>query len=184
MVQPFDDRDIIAGQGTAGLELVEQAAAIDARPDLVLVPCGGGGLVSGIATAVKPALPNCRVMAVEPEGFDDFTRSLASGRPERNARLGGSICDALLSPEPGVITLAACLEHAVTGIAVAEGDVRGAVAYAFGQLKLVVEPGGAIALAALLSGRVPVAGRTAVVVLSGGNVDPSLFASIIAETAV
>ena len=180
MVPPYDDFDIIAGQGTAGLEICEQAAAMEARPDQLLVPCGGGGLVSGVATAIHASLPDAQVLAIEPEGFDDYTRSLVSGRREHNARKGGSICDALLSQEPGVITFAACQRQHVSGRAVPETDVRAAVRYAFEELKLVVEPGGAVGLAALLSGAVPTRGRTTVVVLSGGNIDPGLFADIIA----
>lgn len=180
-VPPFDDPLIIAGQGTVGLELAEQADALGAAPDLVLAPCGGGGLVSGVAIAVHAAYPRTQVFAVEPEGFDDTTRSLASGRMESNARRGGSICDALLSTSPGVLTLAVCREQAVLGAVVSEQNVRAAMRYAFQELKLVVEPGGAVGLAALLSGIVPLGGRTAVVVLSGGNVEPAMFAEIIAR---
>ena len=179
MVPPFDDPLIMAGQGTAGLEIVAQAAALGARPELLLAPCSGGGLISGLAIAVRSQHPDCQVMAIEPEGFDDFTRSLASGKSETNSRKAGSICDALLSPEPGVITLAACLAERVTGAAVGEAQVRQAIRYAFEELKLVVEPGGAIALAAVLSRTVELEGRTAVVVLSGGNIEPKLFAEII-----
>ncbi len=181
MVPPFDDPAIIAGQGTVGLELMAQADALGAVPDLVLVPCGGGGLVSGVSIAVHAANPATRVMAIEPEGFDDTTRSLASGRQESNERRGGSICDALLSPEPGVLTLATCLAQAVAGAVVSEQSVRAAMRYAFEDLKLVVEPGGAVGLAALLSGTVSLSGRTAVIVLSGGNVDPALFGEILRD---
>ena len=179
-VPPYDDPDIIAGQGTAGLEIVEQAAGMGARPDQVLVPCSGGGLVSGVATAIHASLPEAQIMAIEPEGFDDYTRSLASGRHEVNTRKGGSICDALLAEQPGVITFAACRRQRVTGRAVPEKDVRAAVRYAFENLKLVVEPGGAVGLAAVLFGAVPARGHTTVVILSGGNIDPGLFAEIIA----
>ena len=182
MVPPFDDPEIIAGQGTVGLELMAQAEAAGCLPELVLVPCGGGGLVSGVAIAVRAANPAAQVTAVEPEGFDDTTRSLASGRRESNERRGGSICDALLSTSPGVLTLAACRAQSVTGMAVGEQAVREAVRYAFEELKLVVEPGGAVGLAALLSGKVQLKGRTAAVVLSGGNIDPKLFAEIIQGT--
>lgn len=179
MVHPFDDPDIIAGQGTAGLEIVEQLPAMAAVPDLVLVPCSGGGLLSGIAIAIHSRFPDCQVMSAEPEGFDDFARSLESGKRESNTRKSGSICDALLSEMPGEITFAACTQQAVRGVAVSEAEVRAAVRYAFEELKLVVEPGGAVAFAALLSGKAPLNGRTAVVVLSGGNIDPVLFAEIL-----
>lgn len=179
LVLPFDDPLIIAGQGTAGLELMQQAEAIGAPPDLVLVPCSGGGLVTGIALAVKHARPDAEVYAVEPAGFDDFGRSLAAGSRQRNSRTSGSICDALLSTEPGVLTFALARERLAGGLAVSDAEVRAAMRYAFGVLKLVVEPGGAVALAALLSGKIEARGRTVAVVLSGGNVDPELYASAI-----
>ena len=179
MVPPYDDLDIVAGQGTAGLEIVQQAAALGAQPDVVLVPCGGGGLVSGIATAIHATHARCRVVAVEPEGFDDTKRSLESGRRQQNALKSGSICDALLSSQPGVITFAVSQREGVSGCTVCESDVRAAVRYAFHELKLVVEPGGAVGLAAVLSGAIKAQGQVIVCVLSGGNVDPALFASII-----
>ncbi len=179
MVPPFDDPEIIAGQGTVGLELMAQANDLGLMPDLVLVPCGGGGLVSGVAIAVHASDPGVHVIAIEPEGFDDTGRSLASGTRETNARHSGSICDALLSPSPGVMTFATCQAQSVSAASVSEAQVRDAVRYAYEELKLVVEPGGAVGLAALLSGVVPLNGRTAAVVLSGGNIDPGLFADII-----
>jgi len=179
MVPPFDDPEIMAGQGTVGLELMAQAEAMGALPDLVLAPCGGGGLISGVAIAVRAANPKAQVIAIEPYGFDDTTRSLASGRIESNARPSGSICDALLSPSPGKLTFAACRDQSVTGAVVSEQQVRQAMRFAFQELKLVVEPGGAVGLAALLSGTVPLNGQTVAVVLSGGNVDPGLFAEIL-----
>lgn len=181
LVHPFDDADVIAGQGTVGLELVEQAALLGRLPDAVIAPCSGGGLVSGIALAVKALLPSCEIWAAEPAGFDDLARSLTSGRRERNARLSGSICDALLSPSPGEITFE-ILRRLLAGSVVASDDeVRAAIRFAYHELKLVLEPGGAIGLAALLSGRLRTEGRTVACVLSGGNVDPALFAEIICE---
>jgi len=143
------------------------------------VPCSGGGLLSGVAIAIHSGFPGCQVLSAEPAGFDDFARSLASGKRESNATKSGSICDALMSEMPGEITFAACTQEKVHGVAMAEADVREAIRYAFTELKLVVEPGGAVAFAALLSGKVPLNGRTAVVVLSGGNIDPALFAEIV-----
>ena len=181
MVPPFDDPHVIAGQGTAGLELAEQARDLGAPPDIVLVPVSGGGLLSGVAVAVKSVFPDARVIAAEPAGFDDYGRSLASGQRERNRAQAGSICDALMAPQPGQITFPLAQAHGVTGVAVAEADIRKAVRFAYEALKLVVEPGGAVGLAAILSGAVRLDGRIAAVVLSGGNIDPKLFAEIITE---
>lgn len=179
-IPPFDHFDVIAGQGTAGLELMQQAEAMGALPDVVVAPCSGGGLVTGIAVAVKQANPEAQVYSAEPEGFDDFARSLASGQRERNAKMTGSICDALLVATPGELTFDLAKRTLSGGVAVSEEDVRSAVRFAYQELKLVVEPGGAAALAAVLSGKLPAFGRTVACVLSGGNVDPALFAEIIA----
>lgn len=178
-IPPFDHPAVIAGQGTVGLELMQQAGSLNATPDAVLAPCSGGGLVTGVALAVKHANPAAEVYAAEPEGFDDLARSLVSGHRERNEKMSGSICDALLSPSPGEITFAIAKEKLAGSVAVSDDEVRAAVRFAFEELKLVVEPGGAAALAAVLSGKIPAFGRTVACVLSGGNIDPSLFAEII-----
>ncbi len=180
MVHPYDDPDVMAGQGTVGLELMEQAKAMGTTPSAVLVCCSGGGLAGGVSLAVKAAQASTSVYSVEPAGFDDMARSLASGRRERNAALSGSICDALLAPTPGEITFAVALENLAGGLVVTDDEVRDAMRFAFHELKLVVEPGGAVALAAVLAGKLPTKGRTIAVVLSGGNVDPADFARIIA----
>jgi threonine dehydratase len=180
-VPPFDHPDIIAGQGTAGLELHEQAKAMDARLSAVLVPASGGGLASGVALAVKHLAPDCAVHSVEPEEFDDYARSLASGHRQRNARLSGSICDSLLIGQPGEITYALSRDLLSGGIAVTDDAAREAMRFAFEEFKLVVEPGGAVGLAALLSGRFQPRGDGAVgVILSGGNVDPETFSELTA----
>lgn len=178
-VHPFDDPGVIAGQGTVGLELMEDAAAMGLAPDAVLVCCSGGGLATGTALAVKDARPATDVYSVEPAGFDDFARSLASGIRQTNAQMSGSICDALMAPMPGEITFALAQRLLTGGLTVTDDEVREAMRFAFLELKLVVEPGGAAALAAVLAGKIPVAGRTVACVVSGGNVDPADYARII-----
>ena len=168
---------MIAGQGTVGLEVAEQAEAAGVTSADVLVCCGGGGLSAGVALALEASAPGLRVRTAEPEGFDDMARSLASGRRERNAAGRRSICDALMSPMPGILTFRINRELLAGGVAVSEAEVRRAMAFAFRELKLVVEPGGATPLAALLAGKVDAAGKTVALVLSGGNVDRAVFLS-------
>ena len=172
---------MIAGQGTVGREICEDLAQRDMAPDLVLAPASGGGLIGGIALAVKDRHPDAQVVAVEPAGFDDHARSFGAGRRERNAKLSGSICDALLAPTPGEITFEITRRLVGTAVAVSDDEVREAMRVAFQELKLVIEPGGAVALAALLSGRVDASGKIAVVVISGGNVDRATFAAAISR---
>ncbi|MBK1865334.1 threonine ammonia-lyase [Aestuariivirga sp. YIM B02566] len=179
IVPPFEHPQIIAGQGTSGLELVEQAAERGAKLDAVLAPVSGGGLIAGISLAVKARSPGTQIHSVEPEGFDDHARSLASGKRERNAKASGSICDALLSPEPGELTFAVNQSRLGAGLVVSEAEVRRAMVFAFHHLKLVIEPGGAVGLAAVLSGKIATEGRTIALIASGGNVDPALFAEIL-----
>jgi threonine dehydratase len=182
-VHPYDDRDVIAGQGTAGLELMEQAAAMGLVPDAVLVGASGGGVATGVSIAVKEKSPKTEIYCVEPAGFDDFTRSLAAGTRQRNEKMSGSICDALMANTPGEITFALARQNLAGGLTVTDAEVREAVRYAFEELKLVVEPGGAVSLAAILTGKIPTQGRVVAALLTGGNVDPQLFAEIIGAQA-
>ncbi len=179
IVPPFDDFFIIAGQGTVGREIVQDLEALKLTPDAVLFPCGGGGLLAGGTLAIHAQAPSTRIYSVEPKEFDDHARSFAAGERLANQKTSGSICDGLLSPSPGELTFAINKQHVTEGLAVSEEEVRSAVAFAFRELKLVVEPSGAAALAALLSKRIDVTGQTVVAVLSGGNVDPGLFAELI-----
>jgi threonine dehydratase len=180
LVPPYDDALVIAGQGTAGREIIEDLAELGLEPDLILVTASGGGLTAGIALAVKARVPQARLYTAEPEGFDDHARSFKSGQREVNASLSGTICDALMARTPGEITFAINRNLVGEGVTASEQEVARAVAFAFHELKLVVEPGGAVALAALMAGKVDLRGRIAVAVLSGGNVDPELFYRLVA----
>lgn len=176
LVHPFDDPRVIAGQGTIGLEIAADLAAQGLVPDLVLVPASGGGLAAGIALGLSETAPAARVVMVEPTGFEDQARSLAAGHRVANPKTSGSICDALLSPTPGEITFAVNRALGSSAVAASDDEALAAMRFAAIELKLVLEPGGAVALAALLQGRVDIAGKTVVVVLSGGNADPALTA--------
>lgn len=178
VVPSYDHDYIIAGQGTVGLEIAEQSAELGMEPDQVLVCCGGGGLIAGSATALKARLPGVSVHAVEPEDFDDTARSLLSGNRESIDDSARSICDALQAHTPGELTFAINQKLLGDGLTVSDADARAAMRFVFKHLKLVVEPGGAVALAAVLAGKIDTKGKTTAVVLSGGNVDGDLFAEI------
>jgi threonine dehydratase len=175
MVKPYDEPEVIAGQGTCGLEIAAQARAAGVTEAEVIVPCGGGGLTSGIALALAAEAPGLRVRTAEPAGFDDTARSLVSGRIERNASATGSICDSILSPSPGDITFPIIAAHCGPGLVVADADCLRAMAAAFLRLKLVIEPGGAAALAAALAQTNRAPDEAVICVASGGNVDAALF---------
>ncbi len=183
IVRPYDDPGVIAGQGTVGREVAAQAKALGVRPDAVLVPCGGGGLVSGTALALADDLPGVPVYAVEPAAFDDTKRSLGAGTRLANDPSSRSICDALLAPMPGEITFELNRRLLAGGLSVSDAEARQAMAAAFGYLKLVVEPGGAVALAAALTGRIETRGKTIVVVASGGNVDPAPYVEVLGSAS-
>jgi len=179
LVRPYDDPYIIAGQGTCGREIAQQAAALGAHLDAVLICCGGGGLTAGCALALNHLSPGTEIYTVEPAAFDDTARSLASGERQTNDPEARSFCDALLAKSPGEITFAINRERVTAGLSVTDEEVAAAMVYAFRSLKLVLEPGGAAALAAALAGKLELEGKTVAVVLSGGNVDPALFAGVI-----
>jgi threonine dehydratase len=180
LVPPYDDPKVIAGQGTVGREIADDMAALGLEPDIVIAPASGGGLVAGIATAVKARYPQALVMSAEPEGFDDHARSLRAGKREPHRAEGRTICDALMATVPGEITFAINRRLLAQGVTASDAEVAVAVAFVSRELKLVVEPGGAVGLAALLAGRVEARGKTVVIVLSGGNVDAELYAKLIA----
>jgi threonine dehydratase len=180
LVPPYDDPKVIAGQGTVGREICEDLAAIGIAPDIVVAPVSGGGLIAGVATAVKARFPQAMVMSAEPEYFDDHARSLRAGKREAHQAEGRSICDALMAAIPGEITFAINGKLLAKGVTASEAEVAAAVAFAYRELKLVVEPGGAVGLAALLAGHIDARGKNVVIVLSGGNVDADLYARLIA----
>ncbi len=181
LVPPYDDPLIIAGQGTIGAEIVEDLAALGLAPEIVLVGISGGGLAAGTALGIKAGAPAAQIYAVEPEGFDDTLRSFKSGRRETNARLSGTICDALMSATPGELTFPITRALIGQGVTVSDAEVAAAVRYAFAELKLVVEPGGAVSLAALLAGKLELKGKVVAAILSGANVDAELFATLIGK---
>ena len=175
LVKPYDDPQVIAGQGTVGLELAEQAAEAGIESAAVFVCCGGGGLASGIALALETLAPGLQVRTAEPAGFDDMARSLATGQRVRNPATTGSICDAILTPSPGELTLPILQRLAGPGAVVSDDQALEAMALAFTHLRLVLEPGGAVALAAALFGTgLP---ETVIAVATGGNVAPATFAT-------
>jgi len=181
VIPPFDHPDVIAGQGTVALELVEDARSAGLRLDALAVAAGGGGLIGGCALVMEAEAPGAEVWAVEPEGWDDTRRSLEAGRRVANDGGGSGLCDSLLSQEPGVLTFAINQTRLAGGVAVSEAEVFRAMRFAFEHLKVVAEPGGSVALAAVLAGKVSARGRVVGVVISGGNVDPALFARALVE---
>ncbi len=180
LVRPYDDPFVIAGQGTAGREIAEDMAALGLSPDIVVAPASGGGLIAGVATAVKARYPRAEIVVAEPESFDDHGISLTAGHREPHGPAGRTICDALMALIPGEMTFAINSKLLARGVTASDKEVGAAVAFAYRELKLVVEPGGAVGLAALLAGRLDVAGKNVVIVLSGGNVDADLFAELVA----
>jgi threonine dehydratase len=178
VVPSYEDDRIIAGQGTVGLEIAEQSEALGLPVDQALINCGGGGLTSGTALALKSHYPDSDVYTVEPEDFDDTARSLACGERVAIKEGARSICDALLTDMPGQLTFDIMRKYVRGALTVSDAEVRAAMRFAFQNLKIVVEPGGAASLAAILAGKIETAGKTTVIIFSGGNVDVEQFASI------
>jgi len=183
LVPPFDHPHIIAGQGTAAMELIEELAVRGDRLDQLIVPAGGGGLLAGSMLSAAALSPETNVYCAEPAGFDDHARSLVTGTREVNSGATGSICDALLSPQPGQLTFAINGPRLAGGLVVSDDEVRDAMRFAFTHLKLVVEPGGSVALAAILSGKIDTKEKSTGIILSGGNVDPGLFGETLTAAA-
>ena len=180
LVPPFDHAGVIAGQGTLALELAEDARIAGFTMDALLICTGGGGMIAGCALAMEAASPGTAVHAIEPEGSDDTIRSLAAGARQSNAPGGSTLCDALLSSMPGELTFAINRTRVAGGVAVTDSEVMAAIRFAFMHLKLVVEPGGAVCLAALLAGKFNAKHQVVGLVLSGGNVDAPVFAKALA----
>ncbi|MCF6445600.1 threonine/serine dehydratase [Nereida sp. MMG025] len=176
LIAPFDNAFVVAGQGTIGLEIAAQAAQHGIKDAAMFTCCGGGGLTSGIALALQADAPHIPVHPIEPVGFDDVARSLASGKIERNAKTTGSICDAIISPHPGDMTFPIMQRLCATPVLVSDEECLRAMAQAFLRLKLVLEPGGASALAAALFHNDDIAQDTIICTASGGNVDAPMFA--------
>lgn len=180
VIPPFDHPHVIAGQGTAALELLEDAGALGLTPDSFAVCTGGGGLTAGCVLAFEALAPQAELFAVEPEGWDDTRLSLEAGHPVPNAAPGSGLCDALLSKQPGALTFAINHRHLAGGVVVTEAEIFRAMRFAFEHLKIVAEPGGSVALAAVLAGKVAAKGGVIGVLISGGNVDPAVFARALA----
>lgn len=175
LVPSFEDLDVIAGQGTCGLEIVEQYKARNQCPDILLAPCGGGGLMAGVSTALKACMPDTQIYGVEPELTNSHGRSWQAGKRMVVDQSEASFCDALLAPIPGEITWSINSQTVDGFLSVSDDDVAYAISYAFRFLKLVIEPGGAVGLAAVLRNKLPLQGKRVCIVLSGGNIDSNTF---------
>ena len=175
LVPAYDDPHIIAGQGTCGLELMDELAARDVVPQRVLSPCGGGGLLAGVSTAVKSLSPGTLVYGVEPQAFNDHFLSKQAGDRLQIDGSTPTLCDALMATSPGELTWSVNRRTVDDYLLVSETEVQHAISFAFRYLKLVVEPGGAVALAALLSKKLAISGERVALILSGGNIDPAIY---------
>ncbi|PCH63416.1 MAG: pyridoxal-5'-phosphate-dependent protein [SAR86 cluster bacterium] len=175
LVPSYDDLDVIAGQGTCGLEMAQQFSAINKVPDILLCPCGGGGLLAGLSTAVKALHPQVDIYGVEPEHHDDHLQSFKAGKRMPAQRINNSFCDALLAAMPGEMTWEINSKLVAGFVSVSDDDVAYAISYGFEHLKLVLEPGGAVALAAVLRNKIDLKGKTIGLIMSGGNIDRQTF---------
>lgn len=179
IVPPYDDPYVMTGQATLGAEIAEQIAGLGAKLDLAFLSCSGGGLAAGAACGIHVTMPRAAVYSVEPENFDGMALSLKSGQRRKASAAGSSICDALLVPVPGELTYPVCKSHLAGGVSVSDDEVVAAIRFAYRELKLVVEPGGAVGLAAIIAGKVNIEQKNVAILLSGGNVDAEKFASYI-----
>ena len=175
IIPPFDDEKVIIGQGTAGIECIEQLNEINVIPDIVLCCCGGGGLIAGISTALKAKFQNVKIYSVEPENFDDTKKSLKENSIIPNSMKHNSICDALLADKPGKITFEINKLNLTSGLSVSDEEALIAMNTAFKYLKIVLEPGGAVALAAAIFKKIDIRDKNVLVIASGGNVDKDIF---------
>jgi len=178
LIKPYDDVDVIAGQGTAGIEIAEDLNNLSIIPDIYLCCCGGGGLVAGTSTYLKHLYPDLKSYSVEPEGFDDTKKSLENKKITKNLPNMYSICDALLAPMPGDITFPINLKNLEEGISVTDEEVKKTINLLSEHLKIIVEPGGAVAAAALLNKKLDIKNKKVVVMISGGNIDLELFRTL------
>ena len=179
IIKPYDDLDVIAGQGTVGKEIAEELRLKNIQPDIYLCCCGGGGLIAGSSTYLKYAFPNIKNFAVEPEEFNDTQLSLKNNSLVKNKESGKSICDALLAPQPGNVTFPINQTTLDGGLAVSDKEVKKTIIELAEDMKIVVEPGGAVAATALLTNKINVKNKNVVVMISGGNIDYKLFSSIV-----
>ena len=184
IIPPFDDEKVIIGQGTAGIECIEQLNEINVSPDIVLCCCGGGGLIAGISTAIKEKFQNAKIYSVEPENFDDTKKSLKENSIIPNSMKHNSICDALLADKPGKITFEINKLNLTSGLSVSDKEALIAMKTAFEYLKIVLEPGGAVALAAAIFKKIDIRDKNVLVIASGGNVDKDIFENCLNQQAI
>lgn len=181
LVPPSADPRVLAGAGTVATEMFDQATALGARPDAVLIPCGGGGLTAATAIVMRALSPQTRVFAVEPDLFDDTRRSLAAGKRLANPRGRRTICDAIMTPIPNDVTFPINRDLLAGGLVASDADVRAAMRFAFEHFSLVVEPGAAVGIAAILNGQINIKGKVIATVVTGGNIDGARFCGLIGQ---